>query len=187
MKQFPEADNTFPPPGELERGGVKGGAAPFLVVGRLPTRMPNQSFQAVGVAPAAVTHAWNALQRAETWEGIAGVEAVHDPVHDDHGDLTAFEFAVSVGGVRYAGASSVVISEEPHHMRLDLTTSEVVATIDVRLLSDDELGPEATRVLVDLTVRSRSFLAGLFFPAIADTIGRGLGTTTAQFADRLAV
>lgn len=186
MKQFPDADNTFPPPGELEGGGVKGDAAPFLVIGRLPTPMPTQSFQAAGFAPTPIANAWRALQRAETWEGIAGVEAVHDPVHDEHGHLTAFEFAVSVGGVRYSGASSVLVSEQPHHMRLDLSTSEILATIDVRL-RDGESGPEATSVTVELVVRSRSFLAGMFFPAIADTIGRGLPATTVQFANRLAV
>ena len=149
--------------------------------------MPTQSFQAASVAPVPITQAWHALQRAETWEGIAGVEAVHDAVHDARGNLTAFEFAVSVGGVRYAGSATAVLSAHPTHIRLDLTTSEVTAAIDVRLRSDDDNGPEATQVIVDITVRSRSFLAGMFFPAIADTIGRGLPTTTAQFANRLAV
>lgn len=185
IETIPDADNTFPPPGELEGGGVEGDAAPFLVVGSLGSPMPTQSFHAASVAPVAITQAWHALQRAETWEGIAGVEAVHDAVHDGQGHLTEFGFAVSVGGVRYSGSATVVLSVHPTHIRLDLTTSEVIATIDVRLHADDQ--PGATRVNVELTVRSRSFLAGMFFPAIADTIGRGLPTTTAQFAERLAV
>lgn len=183
MNQFPDADNTFPPPGELEGGGVKGGAALFLVVGSLPTRMPTQSFQAASTAKASISSAWQALQRAETWEGIAGVEAVHDAVHDDQGHLTAFEFAVSVGGVRYSGSATVVLSAHPTHVRLDLTTSEVVATIDVHL--DGVAASDATTVSVELVVRSRSFLAGMFFPAIANTIGRGLPATTEDFALRL--
>lgn len=145
--------------------------------------MPSQSFQAAGFAPVDVTTAWRALQRAETWEGIAGVEAVHDSVHDERGHLTGFGFAASVGGIRYSGTSAVTISEEPNHIRLELTTSEVVATIDVRLAESD--GSDSTTVTVELAVRTRSFLAGMFFSSIAATIGRGLGATTENFASRL--
>lgn len=143
--------------------------------------MPTQSFQATAVAPAPVETAWRALHLAETWEGIAGVEAVSDATHDAAGHLVAFGFSASVGGVRYPGRSTVTHLDEPTHMRLDLTTSEVVASIDVRL---DGATAETT-VTVELAVRSRSFLAGMFFPAIADSIGRGLPATTADFARRL--
>lgn len=125
------------------------------------------------------------LQRAETWEGIAGVEAVHDAVHDEAGNLVEFGFTVSVGGVRYSGQATVTRSEDPTDIRLDLTTTEMVATIDVHL--EQAGGAETTTVTVELAVRSRSFLAGMFFPAIADTIGRGLPAATGHFASRLAV
>lgn len=145
--------------------------------------MPNQSFQAAGVAPADVTTAWRALQRADTWEGIAGVEAVHDSVHDDRGNLKTFEFAASVGGVRYHGTATVMSSEEPSHIQLELSTREMVATIDVRLGATG--GSDSTTVTVDLAIRSRSLLARMFFPAIVESVGRGLGATTVDFASRL--
>lgn len=145
--------------------------------------MPSQSFQAAAVTPADFGTAWRALQRSETWDGIAGVESVHDPVHDERGNLKTFGFAASVGGVRYQGTASVMSSEEPNHIRLELSTSEMVATIDVHLGETAE--SDSTTVTVDLAIRSRSFLARMFFPAISDSIGRGIERTTVDFASRL--
>lgn len=158
-----------------------GDAAPVLLVGRLAAPMPSQTFRATATTSGTIASAWQALQRPETWEGIAGVETVHGAVHDADGNLTRFAFAASVGGVRYPGTSDVTISDEPDHIRLELTTSEVIATIDVHLRTV----ADTTTLTVDLAVRSRSLLAGMFFPAIADSIGRGLPATTEDFASRL--
>jgi hypothetical protein len=143
--------------------------------------MPSQSFRADARTSAPLDEAWRSLQHACTWEGIAGVDHVTDATHDE-GRLTGFVFSATVGGVRYPGRSTVTAADPPAHMRLELATSELIATIDVALQTADT----ETEVRVALTVRSRSFLAGMFFPAIADTIGRGLPDTTVDFARRLA-
>ncbi len=144
--------------------------------------MPSESFRATATATASPADAWAALQRPETWEGIAGVDHVSHPVHDANGRLTGFTFAATVAGMQYPGESTVTVAEPPGHMRVELTTSELAATIDVRLRQADS----SSHVRVDLSIHSRSFLAGMFFSSIAAAIGRGLPRAAEEFAQRLS-
>lgn len=144
--------------------------------------MPTQSFRAAAATPTSPDNAWTSLQRAATWEGVAGVEEISNATHAPDGTLTSFAFVVSVGAMRYPGTARVTHAERPRHMGLELTTTELVATIDVRLT---DIGDD-TGVDVDMSVRATSFLAGMFFGAIADSIGRGLPAATEGFAQRLA-
>ncbi|HVR32950.1 MAG TPA: hypothetical protein VMS74_09635 [Acidimicrobiia bacterium] len=144
--------------------------------------MPTQSFRAAASTPTSPDEAWTSLQRAATWEGVAGVDEISNAAHAADGALTSFDFTVSVGTMRYPGTSRVTHAERPRHMRLELTTTELVATIEVRLT--DMAGD--TGVEVDLAVSTKTFLAALFFGAIADSIGRGLPAATEAFAQRLA-
>ncbi|MEX1043126.1 MAG: hypothetical protein WD020_00650 [Acidimicrobiia bacterium] len=143
--------------------------------------MAEQTFRATAVTTATPAEAWTSLQRPETWEGIAGVDDVTGATHTDDGQLAAFQFAVTVGGMKYRGKASVARTIQPEFMQLDLETSELIAVIEVAL------GPteSGTDVSIDLTVRTRSFLTGMFFSAIADAIGRGLPAATATFTGRL--
>lgn len=143
--------------------------------------MAEQTFHATAATPATLTEAWASLQRPETWEGIAGVDDVTGATHSDEGLLTAFLFAVTVGGMRYRGQASVAQAVQPDFMHLDLETSELTAVIEVALDQTDS----GTGVRIELTVRSRSFLAGVFFSAITDAVGRGLPAATEAFAGRL--
>lgn len=143
--------------------------------------MAEQTFHATAATPATLTEAWASLQRPETWEGIAGVDHVTGAAHSDEGLLTAFLFAVTVGGKRYRGEARVAKAIQPEFMHLDLETSELIAMIEVAL---DEAG-SGTGVRIELTVRSRSFLAGVFFSAIAGAVGKGLPAATEAFAARL--
>lgn len=144
--------------------------------------MPSQRFQASATTPTSPDQAWAALQRAETWRGIAGVDDISEAVQTAEGRLQSFAFTVTVGGVPYRGTSTVTEATAGEHMLLELATSEVLATIGVRLVN----AGSDTDVEFDLVVRSRSFLAGMFFGAIADSIGRNLTATAVDFAHRLA-
>lgn len=144
--------------------------------------MPSQRFQTSATTPTSPERAWTALQRAETWQGIAGVDHISDATHTADGHLRSFAFAVRVGGVPYRGTSTVTDAAAGERMHLELSTSEVLATIGVRLERVDS----HTEVEFDLMVQSRSFLAGMFFGAIADSIGRNLAVTAVDFAHRLA-
>lgn len=144
--------------------------------------MPTEKFRAAASTPTSPDTAWRSLQRATTWEGVAGVDQISNAAHAADGTLTSFSFVVSVGTMRYPGTSRVTHTERPRHMRLELTTTELVATIDVRLT---DMG-DNTGVEVDLAVSTKSFLAGMFFGAITDSIGRGLPSATEAFAQRLS-
>lgn len=143
--------------------------------------MAEQTFRSAATTTATRAEAWTSLQRPETWEGIAGVDDVTGATHDDDGHLTAFLFAVTVGGIRYRGRASVARAIQAEFMQLDLETSELIAVIEVTLGHTDS----GTDVSIDLAVRTRSFLAGMFFSAIAAAVGRGLPAATEAFAGRL--
>jgi uncharacterized protein YndB with AHSA1/START domain len=144
--------------------------------------MPSQSFQASAISKASISQAWTALQRAETWEGIAGVDSVSNAVHDSEGGLTRFDVGATVAGRRYPGEAIVTHTEEPHRMAVDVTTSDLLGIVEVSLTPHDE----GTNVSINLTVGSRSFLAGMFFPKVAAAIGSGMHDTVAGFAEHLA-
>jgi hypothetical protein len=143
--------------------------------------MPSQSFQSAARTAVPVDEAWTALQHPRVWEGIAGVDHVTDAEHDPDGNLTGFAFAAIVGRMRYPGTSQVTHRRPPAHMRLALDTAELVATIDVALAPYDR----HTDLRIELAVRTKSLLAGMFFPAIADSIGRGLPQAADDLATRL--
>ncbi|HSJ27125.1 MAG TPA: SRPBCC family protein [Acidimicrobiia bacterium] len=144
--------------------------------------MPSQSFQSAARAAVPVDEAWAALQHPTVWEGVAGVDHVTDAEHDREGNMVAFAFAAVVGGMRYPGTSQVTHRRPPAHMRLELDTSELVATIDVALAPAEA----QTDLRFELTVRTKSLLAGMFFPAIADSIGRGFPQAADDLATRLS-
>lgn len=143
--------------------------------------MPSQSFRATAETAASVDHAWSRLQLPEVWEGIAGVDEVAEASHVD-GRLTGFAFSATVAGRRYPGTSTVTASTPPDRMRLQLDTTELLAGIDLSL----HPAGSATEIHVSLTLESKSFLAGMFFPSIADGIDRGLPTAVAGLARRLS-
>jgi hypothetical protein len=89
--------------------------------------------------------------------------------------------SATAAGRSYPGIAEVVESTPAASMRLHLTTSELSATIHISLIP----GEIDTEVAIDLEIRSRTFTAGLFFPIIADVIGRGLPAAAEDFAQRM--
>lgn len=143
--------------------------------------MPSQRFEHRAVARTVPERAWRALQVPTTWEAVAGVEDVHDPVHDEHGILRAYRFTATAAGRRYPGRARTLVSEPLERMMVAIETSELDGSVDVRLDdADDGVG-----VGVTLLVRSKSLMAGMFFSTIARTIGSGLPASVDAFAARL--
>ena len=175
------ADNTIPPQGIGFGGGVVGGAPPPTHVGRLPLRMPSEAFQATATTSADPASAWAGMQQPEVWEGIAGVERITDPEFHPDGALARFRFAATAAGRSYPGMAEVAESTPGQSMRLRLSTSELAATIALALQGE---GTE-TRLTIDVEIRSTTFMASLFFPVVADVLGRGLSAAAQDFARRL--
>lgn len=143
--------------------------------------MPTETFTATSHTPASVNRAWTALQRAETWAAIGGVDEITSAVHDADGNLVSFELAAIVAGKRYPGTARTVHSDPPTSMTIEIDTSELAGTLSVVLT------PETSAVVdVAFTIRSKGFVSSVFFPAIATAVGSGLPRDVAAFAARLA-
>ena len=119
--------------------------------------------------------AWDRLQRAETWAAIGGMDEVTDVQHETDGSLAGFAFSATVAGTRYPGTAAKRQSEAPRHMSMDLDTSELRGTIDVRLDAD-------AGITVVLEVRPKGFLSKMMFPIIAGAISSGLPENVERFA-----
>lgn len=123
---------------------------------------------------------WAALQDAATWSGIGPVDEVWDATHDETGQLQGFRWSAHVGPTKYKGTAKVSIATEPHHMRLQLDSSELGGAL-IADISEDE-----PTLAVTLEVASKGAMASMFFPIIAEAIGRGLPQQVEEFAAGLA-
>lgn len=144
--------------------------------------MPRASFTHHVAIPRASDEIWGELQVAETWSNIGPVEEVWDEVHDDAGHLERYRWSTSVGPRTYRGKAIVAASVPGRLMRLDLDAGEVLGTLTTAL---SENGDGTTHLEVTLEVVSRGALSTMFFPVVADAVGRGLPTQVEQFAQRL--
>ena len=117
------------------------------------------------------TEAWPRLHDAATWAGVAGITGVSNPSHDDSGHLESFDFVVEAGGSKIPGSAKVIEVSEPELFRIDISSAEIMGHITVRLASNDASG---TKLRVLLEMRAKGFLAGMFYPLIAQTVGKGL-------------
>lgn len=122
---------------------------------------------------------WAALQDAATWSGIGPVDDVWDASHDD-GELRSFQWSAHVGPTKYKGSATVANAAEPHHMKLHLDSTELSGA----LIADID-GDDPATLAVTLEVTSKGTMAAMFFPIIAEAIGRGLPQQVEEFAAAL--
>ena len=143
--------------------------------------MPRESFSHTALTAAPRENVWEALDDPDTWNAIAGVERVHQPVIDEEGRLRGFLFDTVVGGIAYEGRATHHAREEGRLMSWNITNSQVTGQIRV------ELGeaPDGTLLMVTVDIASAGFLAGMFFNAIAKVVGDGLPETVETLAERL--
>lgn len=139
--------------------------------------MPRDTFShrvQVAARPAAV---WDALQRAETWQGFGMIDEVADVVATDSG-LASFSWTALVAGRTYRGSAIVDESRPLRGMSLTLESAEMSGVMVL------EIQPEAggTTVAAALTAQSRGVLAGLFWGPVASALGGGLRSQLDEFA-----
>ncbi|MGD2052074.1 MAG: SRPBCC family protein [Acidimicrobiia bacterium] len=133
--------------------------------------MPKSRFTHRAVASVPAHAVWQRLQDAATWAAIGPVEEVWDPHHDDAGSLRSYRWKTVVGPRAYLGSATVVASEPERRMELRLDGSEVVGDLIAELAPD---GDTTTTLTVTLAIESVGVLSTLFFPVVADAVGRGL-------------
>jgi carbon monoxide dehydrogenase subunit G len=144
--------------------------------------VPSAVFEHTAVAFASQDEVWKQLQDPQTWQGLAGVEEVFDAHHDPDGLLTAYRFRVAAASQIYEGSATTVEATNPSNMAIDIVTSEVTGRISTTLSET----AEGIAVNVHVALRSKGFLATLFFPVISQALGNGLPQQVDAFAARLA-
>lgn len=142
--------------------------------------MPRASFSHNAPLSKPAAHVWAALQDAATWSGIGPVDDVWDATHDENGQLEGFSWSAHVGPTKYKGSAKVTVAAEPHHMKLHLESSELSGA----LIADIDENADAI-LMVTLEVVSKGAMASMFFPIIAEAIGRGLPQQVEEFAASL--
>jgi hypothetical protein len=140
--------------------------------------VPSQTFSHKATADVPSERVWASLDLADTWASISGIDRVFDARVDDDGKLRGFRFDTVVGGKKYVGEATPNRREDGQAIGWNVRNSEVEGTLEVEL---SEVG-EATQIYVELAVRSRSLLSGMFFPVIAGAIGNGLPRAVDEFA-----
>lgn len=141
--------------------------------------MPNASFTHRTVISQPADHVWARLQDAGTWANIGPVEEVWDEVHDESGHLQRYAWSTSVGPRAYRGHAQVIGSDPGSVMRLALDGGELAGTLTTTLSKN---GDDATHIEVTLHVESRGTLSTMFFPLVAEVVGRGLPGQVEEFA-----
>lgn len=134
---------------------------------------------ALSVAPEV---AWQALQDPQTWAAIAGVDEVSDTRYADDGTLAGYNFTVNAGIHTVRGAATTVEADRPVLMRLDIHSTEMAGWVRAIVRGGDVALPELT---VTLEMRPKGLLATMFYPLIAQAVGREFPGHVQGFADRL--
>ena len=143
--------------------------------------MPDSFSHSVRVA-SSPAEAWPRLQRPETWAGVAGIQEVYDAAHDADGVLTGFSFTVVAAGTRIVGKAARTDYRQNELLVLSISSSELVGEITARLTANDASG---TKLRMVLEMRAKGFLAGMFYPLIAQTVGKSLPEQVETFGRRL--
>ncbi|MGH8945398.1 MAG: SRPBCC family protein [Acidimicrobiia bacterium] len=140
--------------------------------------MPTRTFSHSIAVDAPREEVWATLQRPETWEGIGGVDRVHDALIDQEGRLQGFSFEATAAGQIYPGLATPHAREEGRVMAWAIDTSEIEGVIRVDLTDQDA----GTRLTVTVELESRTILSAVFFPVVATGIENGLPQALAAFA-----
>jgi carbon monoxide dehydrogenase subunit G len=143
--------------------------------------MPVRTFRHTATTNQPPDHAWKALQRAATWESVAGVDHVTEPSHRGDGTLIGFRFRATAAGQDFPGIASTTLVDPDARMVVTIETSDLDGMIDVQLSPNGS----GSGVTVELTIRSKSILSGMFFSTIARVVEDGLDAQVQEFARRL--
>ena len=143
--------------------------------------MPRQSFTHAATSAADPESVWQALNLPTTWEAIAGVDRVREPVVAVDGSLRGFTFDTIVAGKSYVGTARPRERVEGRTMSWDIANQEVRGVTRVDL----ESSGSGTLITVTVDVESAGLMSRMFFPVIAATIGKGLPASVEEFAAAL--
>lgn len=143
--------------------------------------MPSETLTRTASSPASSPDVWRALQSPETWQGIAGVDEVTAPRHDEEGRLSGFGFTTRIGGRPYRGTATRAAGVDGQSVRWDVKTPELAGALEVELRS----AAEGTEVTVTLTFASVGMMSSMFFPVVVSSVGSEFPDAVDRFALKL--
>ncbi|HSM01473.1 MAG TPA: SRPBCC family protein [Acidimicrobiia bacterium] len=138
--------------------------------------MPD-TFSHTAPVAAARDRVWDALQNAETWSNIGPIDEVWDAEHDEDGALTGYRWSARAAGRTWKGTATTARMTPGEHMRLDLTSTEIVGAITVELHDH--------QVIVSMEASPRGMLATMFWGAVRGALEQGLPGQVEAFARSL--
>ena len=143
--------------------------------------MPKARFSHRAYTVHSLDEVWERLQRVETWANIGPVEEVWSAVHGEDGSLRSYRWSAHVGPTRYKGTATVVAAEKGRLMTLDLDGAEVTGVLTTTILPNGH----RTSVAVTLEIASNGTLSSLFFPLVAQAVGKSLPDQVDRFVAAL--
>lgn len=142
--------------------------------------MSAESFSHSIVVPTPREQVWSALDQPDTWEAVAGVDRVHEPIIDAGGRLRGFLFDTMVAGRAYEGRATPHDRVESHVMAWNISNSQITGVIRVELTDVSD----GTRIDVGVEMRAASMMSRMFFGVISRTVAEGLPGTVEEMAER---
>jgi len=123
---------------------------------------------------------WERLQLLETWEGIGGMDELHDPTHGPDGALRGFRYALHTPLGTIHDSADVTSQNPVMHVR---TASKGVAvTIDLEL-SAGAVGQTIADFRID--AHATSFLASPLAATLRHTLESGIVRESDRMVERL--
>lgn len=141
--------------------------------------MPSDRFSHTVTVEATPEAIYAALQQPDTWKGIGPIDDVWDATHDDD-RLTGFRWTARAAGKSWKGTARRAAERASGAMTLDLDSSEIAGSITV-LLEPNEY---TTALTVELAVRSKGLLAGMFWGVVTDALRKGLPGQVETFGEQ---
>lgn len=144
--------------------------------------MPPDRFTHTVRVNAVPERAWEVLQEAETWGGIAGVQRVFDASHNPDGSLRSYRFLAEAGMKPYEGSAVTIEADAPSLMVVTVDAAEFEGTITTELQPSN---PHGTDMTVSLKIRARGILAIMFLPIVSKAIGSGFARQIDEIGRRI--
>jgi hypothetical protein len=139
--------------------------------------MPSETFchsVHISTDPATVIAA---LERADTWKGLGPIEDVWDAKVEDN-RLIGFQWSAKAAGKTWKGTADRAGEPGAGPLQLDLDSSDLAATITVDIAADGS----GSNMTVEMTARSKSFMARTFWGVISGALRTGLPGQVEAFA-----
>lgn len=123
---------------------------------------------------------WEALQDPDTWATVAGVDGTSNR-SNANGQLSAFDFSTSIGGMTYRGSARVAEAIPGRSMTLSIRSNELTGTVEVAFGDTDQ----GTELDVSMRISPNGLVGAMVFPVISSALRSGFPESVERLAASL--